>query len=89
MARRRAAIEARVGIRDVVAHRAFADIGFRVANRVGKRHRVFRLRAQQKKREPLRRFLADAGQMFQFVDQTRNRREQNQAFDSCLQEGSN
>ena len=40
-----------------------------VANRVGQRQRAFGLGAENMKRQALRGFCADAGQMFQLIDQ--------------------
>src|SRR5208282_1123260 len=63
--------EARILIGDVVADRAFADFFLGVANCVGESEGLVAVRAKQIKGEALRGFLPDAGQMFQFVDQTR------------------
>ena len=67
------AIEARVGIGDVVAGRAGADLLLGVANGVGEAESVFGSGAEDVEGEALGGFLADAGEVLQFVDQTFNR----------------
>ena len=53
---------------------AFADFFFCFANGVGKRERLSAIDAQQIEGEALRRLLPDAGQAFEFVDQSRDGR---------------
>ena len=63
----------RIGVRDVVARRALANLFLRVSNGVGKGQGIFRRGPQEKKRQALRRLLADAGKMFQFIDESFHR----------------
>ncbi len=67
------AVQARIGIGDVVAHRAEAHVHLGVADGVGERQGFFRLGAQNMEREALRGLRPDAGQMFELVDQTLDR----------------
>src|SRR5690348_778979 len=64
------AIKARVRVRDVVAGRAFANFFLGVANGIGKPQGIFRRGPQKKKRQALRRFLADSRKMFQLIDES-------------------
>jgi len=67
------AIQARIGVRDVVAHRAKSHIQLGVADGVGEGQRIFRRDAEDMKREPLLQSWPDAGQMFELVDQALDR----------------
>jgi hypothetical protein len=67
------AIQAWIGVGDVVARRALANLFFGISNGVGEPERVFRRRAQDKKCEALRGFLSNAGKMFEFVDEAFDR----------------
>ncbi len=49
------------------------DIRLRVANRIRQRQRIFRRQSKQMKRKPLRCFLANSRQVFQFIYQSFNR----------------
>jgi hypothetical protein len=84
IARRARAEKAWIGVRDVVADRAFADFFLCFANGVGKRERLPAIDAQQIERKALRGFLPDAGQAFEFVDQSRDgRREIRHSSSPC------
>jgi hypothetical protein len=66
------AVEAGIGVGDVVASGAGSDLFFGIANGVGEAKGVFRCGAQDVERKALGSFLADTGKMFQFVDQSFN-----------------
>ncbi len=53
--------------------RAGPNLLFRVADRFGQRECFFRRGTQEMERQPLRGFLSDAGQVFQFIDESFNR----------------
>jgi hypothetical protein len=69
-----AAIGTQLGIADVVALRANAQVVFYVREGRGERSRLIARRAQYIKREPLGLFLPDAGQPAELVNQTLQRR---------------
>jgi len=62
------AVEAGIGIGDVIADAAFANLQFGIANGIGQRDRFFRTGAQDMKGKPLSRLLTDSGQAFEFID---------------------
>src|SRR5579883_904733 len=64
------AVQTGVGIGDVVADGALADFFLGVANGVGESQRVLGCGAEQMKGEALGGFLANAGEMLEFVDET-------------------
>ena len=74
VARGAGAEQARVAVRDVIADRALADFFLSFADGIGKRERLSAVHAQKIKCESLRRFLPDAGQALQLVDQSRDGR---------------
>ena len=69
VARRTAAVNTRVHVRDVVAERAQPQIGLDVVDRTGESLRIFIARAQDVEGETLRALAANAGQLLQFVNQ--------------------
>jgi hypothetical protein len=72
VASRTDAIEARVGVGDVVADRALADFFLGVANGVGKGEGFFGFGTEQMEGQALGRFLADTREMFESVDESFN-----------------
>ena len=56
-------------LRQIIALAAVLDVVFDVANRVGQRHRLVAMNAQNMIRQPLGRLLADAGQFGKLVDE--------------------
>ena len=73
VARGAGAIEARINVGDAVAHRAETKIGFDVAHGGGKGFGVFVAGAQDVEGQTLGALGANAGKLFQLVDQTRHR----------------
>jgi len=67
------AIDAGVDVGDVIAHRAQAQVGLDVAHGGGEGFGIFVAGAQDVEGQPLRAFRADAGELFQLVDQARHR----------------
>ena len=67
-----AAIRAQLGVADVVALGADPQVVFDVEQRCRQPRGIVARGAQDMEREPLRRFLADAGQAFELVDQARS-----------------
>src|SRR5262249_38192445 len=66
---RAGAVEARIGVGDVVADRALADFFLGVANGLGQSEGVLGRGAKEVKRKALSGFLANAGEMLKFIDQ--------------------
>src|ERR1700737_1306795 len=67
------AVQAWVGVGNVVTYRAFANLFLGLANRIGQRQSVLGRTAQQIERKSLRGLLSNAGEMFEFVDQSLDR----------------
>ena len=73
IAGRAGAIDARIDVGDVVAHRTQPQAGFHVAHRGGQRLGVFIAGAQNVEGQPLRALRAHARQLLQLVNQPRHR----------------
>src|SRR5262249_31133211 len=67
------AVQARIGVGDVVTHRALSDLLLRVSNGIGQPQGILGRRPQNVERKSLRGFLSDSGKVLQFVDQALNR----------------
>ena len=66
------AVDAGVDLGNVVADRAETKIGLHIANSGGQRIGVFVAGAENVERKTLRAFGADAGELFQLIDQARH-----------------
>jgi len=67
------AVQAGVGVGDVIAHRAEAHVQFGVTNRIGERQRLLLSGAKNVKGEPLRGLGSDSGQVLELVDEALDR----------------
>src|ERR1700682_2203552 len=67
------AVQARIGIGDVVAHRTKSHVHLGVADSIGEGERIIRSNAHDLKREALRTLGPDAAQMYELVDQSLDR----------------
>ena len=66
------AVSTRIDVGDVVANRAEPEVGFDVAHRLGKPFGVIVAGAEDVEGKALRALGANAGELFQFIDQARH-----------------